>query len=104
MEIRQKNKFGVPYHSYTLTLRNGNTVNCEVAWEEHWGNVQETIPTDYPDEETYNECCDIDVGWGNDDDGHQIIDKVVDDETGQELNVRDWANNCVWCYIDNYSA
>ena len=38
---REVNKFGVPYHAYTLRLDDGSVIDFEMAWEEHWGNVSE---------------------------------------------------------------
>ncbi len=96
-EGRSINKFGVPYHSYTLRLANGDEVRMDVGYEEDWGNVQQCMPDDCDD-------CFESVGWGNDMDGHLKIVDVVDDETEESLVVHEWAKYCVWCYVDNYSS
>lgn len=91
------NEFGVPYHSYTVFLANGDSFAVEVGDEDDWGNVQECSPDDCDDWETA-------VGWGNDADGHIKIVKVIDDFTGEELDVREWATQRVWSYVDCYSS
>lgn len=94
---RDINKFGVPYHCYTLLLANGEEVRMDVGYEEDWGDVQECLPDDCDDW--------IDsVGWGNDEDGHVKIVGVVDDETGKNMDVCEWAKKRVWSYVGNYSS
>ena len=47
-EGRSINKFGVPYHSYTLRLANGDEVRMDVGYEEDWvmcNNVCQMIVT-----------------------------------------------------------
>ncbi len=94
----ETNKFGVPFHAYTITLSNGEEILVDVGEEDDWGDIQECTPGD--------DCRDwrTAVGWGNDADGHVEIVKVVDEETGRELDVREWAEKCVWAYADNYSG
>ena len=96
-EGRSINKFGVPYHSYTLLLANGEAVRMDVGYEEDWGNVQQCMPDDCDDGFKA-------VGWGNDEDGHLKIVGVVDDETGKHMDVCEWAEKRVWSYVDNYSS
>ena len=96
-EGRSINKFGVPYHSCTLLLANGEAVRMDVGYEEDWGNVQQCMPDDCDDGFKA-------VGWGNDEDGHLKIVGVVDDETGKHMDVCEWAENRVWSYVDNYSS
>lgn len=91
------NKFGVPFHSYTVFLANGDSVTMEVADEDDWGSVQECSPDDCEDWENS-------VGWGNDEDGHIKIVKVIDNLTGDEMDVREWATQRVWSYVDCYSG
>jgi len=93
--MNETNKFGVPFHSYTLTLSSRRKVTMDVGYEEDWGNVQPCVPGDCKDWRNS-------VGWGNDNDGHRKIVGVVDDETGKPLDVRQWAEDCVWKYVDNY--
>lgn len=91
------NKFGVPYHRYELELANGTSVEMDVGWEEHWGNVQSCLPEDCDDWETS-------IGWGNDADGHVPIVAVTDSETGRiRHDIRRWADSCVWRYVGNYA-
>ena len=90
------NKFCVPYHAYTLTLENGEVLTMNVGYEDEWGNVQQCFLGDI---EHWEEA----VGWGNDVDGHIKIVAVVDAETGESLNVRQWAKNNVWVYVNCYS-
>ena len=92
----QTNRRGVPYHAYTITLENGEVLTMNVGYEDDWGNVQECAPDDT---EHWEEA----VGWGNDVDGHIKIVAVVDEETGKSLNVRQWAKNNVWNYVNCYS-
>lgn len=84
---RPVNKFGVPYHGYTLTLDNGRVEAFDMAWEECWGNVQEWNalynhgeinedgePYGYQNgglDEPY-------VGYGNEVDGYRKIVQVYD--------------------------
>lgn len=86
---RPVNKFGVPYHAYTLTLDNGCVKAFDMAWEEYWGDVQEWNawynygkldedgnPYGYQNDgrdERY-------VGYGNEVDGYRKIVKVYDDD------------------------
>lgn len=85
------NKFGVPYHGYTLTLDDGSVEMFDMAWEEYWGDVQEWNarynhgevnadgePYGYQNggrDERY-------VGYGNEVDGFRKIVKVHDDDRG----------------------
>lgn len=92
-----KNKYGVPYHCYELTFINGETKYIDIGCEEDWGNIQEMWVDD-----GYGKL-DACVGWGNDEDGHIQIVKVIDMETNESLNVIDWAEE-VWDYVDNYSS
>ena len=91
------NKYGVPYHCYCLTLADGTEVTMDVGYEEDWGNVQQCLPGDCEDWEDS-------VGWGNDLDGHIKIVGVIDGATGRSLYVRQWAEQSVWPYVDNYSS
>lgn len=91
-----KNKYGVPYHKYQITLANGDDKYVDVAVEEEWGAIQQMFrDTGYGN---MVEC----VGWGNDEDGHIEIISVVDCETEKHYTPLEWAYDCVWCYIDNY--
>jgi len=91
------NKFGVPYHGYSLELKNGDEVIMDVGVEEDWGNVQDCY-TDW-DGEKHRNC----VGWGCEDDWEEIVD-VYDCETETHLDPMEWAKECVWCYVNKYSA
>ena len=93
---RACNKFGVPYHGYTLTLADGRRKEMDVAWEEYWGEVQPCLPQDCDDWEKT-------IGWGNDADGHVKIVAVTDQETGAALDPRQWAEELVWCWVECYS-
>lgn len=95
-EERRINKFGVPHHRYMLTLENGKTLSMSVGYEEDWGFVQQCGP----DDTRYWKTA---IGWGNDADGHIKIVAVVDEETGESLNVRQWAKEDVWSYANCYS-
>lgn len=91
------NKFGVPYHSYHLTLANGDFITFDMAWEETWGNVSKW-------NEVFNGGEDNEyVGYGNEDDGYVEIVKVVDNETNKEIDVWDFLKECEK-YVDNYSC
>lgn len=93
---RSINKFGVPHHRYSLTLEDGTIQPMDVGYEEDWGHVQECALDDP------HRWVGV-VGWGNDIDGHKRIVAVKDDETGEFLNVRHWAKNDVWVYVNCYS-
>lgn len=95
--MSEVNKYGVPYHSYNITLINGTEINIDVGYEEDWGNIQQCTPDDCPQWENA-------VGYGNDLDGHTEIIKVIDNETDIEIDPWKWANECVWKYVDNYSS
>ena len=91
-----KNKYGVPYHKYEITLANGDVKYVDVAVEEEWGNIDRI----YRDAGFGNmvEC----VGYGNENDGHIEIIGVVDCESDRHYSPLEWADKCVWIYIDNY--
>lgn len=88
------NKYGVPHHTYTITLDDGTSVHIDIGVEEDWGNIQEAFG-----EEDGN----IFIGYGNDNDGHRRIVKIVDDETEESLDVDIWAEY-VWSFSKNYSC
>lgn len=96
-EWRHKNKYGVPCHMYEITLADGTGRLVDVGYEEDWGNIQEATPDEVRDWEKSR------VGWGNDADGHVEIVKVVDRETGDEIDPMKWAKEFVWPYADKYS-
>lgn len=94
------NKYDVPYHTYELTLADGSTKIIDVGVEEDWGDVQECTPDDCKDWRTS-------VGCGNDEDGHVKIVKVEDCKTGETWRgkkVKEWAEKCVWTFVDNYAT
>lgn len=94
-----KNKFGVNYHKYEITLINGATKIVDVGYEEDWGDIQQM----WKDTGFGNmvEC----VGWGNDNDGHLEIVKVIDiEDFDKDISPIEWAHNHVWKYADNYSS
>ena len=91
------NRFGVPYHCYTLSLQDGRKILIDVGCEEDWGDVQGCLPYECED-------CENAVGWGNDSDGHIKIVGVVDEETGLNIDVGTWAERLVWPYAENYSS
>lgn len=105
MEEVETNKYGVPYHSYQIFLADGEEEEIDVGIEEEWGNIQECGPDD-----KVKSRWDKAVGWGNDEDGHVEIVKVVDLEgdmtwgIGMKHTPRQWAMKRVWCYADNYSG
>ena len=93
------NKFGVPYHSYTLTFKNGDEKTFDMAWEEDWGNVSSQAfitlngrTTDKPF-----------LGYGNDEDGYKRIVKVIDNESGKRISLKKFGE-MVDSYVDNYSC
>lgn len=88
------NKYGVPYKEYTLELENSDSIQIDVGVEEDWGNIQSCIDDNL---ENY-------VGWGNDLDGHERIIKVTDSENNEYDDIFKWANECVWCYVNNYGG
>jgi len=109
---REVNKFGVPYHAYTLRLDDGTVVDFEMAWEEHWGNVSEWCaelncgrlnedgkPLGYQNDgaaEAY-------VGYGNEVDGYRKIMLVWDDESNRYVNPFEFlrrAEKYVSCYSE----
>lgn len=89
-------KFCVPYHDYMLTLANGETFTMNVGYEGDWGHVQQSF---LGDAEHLEEV----VGWGDDENGHITIIAVVDEETGESINVRQWAKHKVWVYVNCFS-
>lgn len=93
-----KNKYGVPYHGYTLELADGREIVMDVGCEEDWGNVQQMFKDDG--------CGTLisTVGWGNDSDGHSEIVDVFDCESEDHLFPLTWATEDVWKYVDNYSC
>ena len=93
----EKNKFGVPYHEYQITLLGGDKKNINIGYEDDWGNIQQCTPGDCPEWQNS-------VGYGNDEDGHIEIVKVVDLENGLEIDPMLWAKNFVWKYVENYSS
>lgn len=93
------NKFGVPYHSYILTFKNGDEKIFDMAWEEDWGNVSSQAfltlngrTTDKPF-----------LGYGNDEDGYKRIVKVIDNESGKRISLKKFGE-MVDSYFDNYSC
>ena len=95
-----KNKFGAESHRYQLFFKDGGNAIVDVANEEQWGDIQMCTPEDCENWVTS-------IGYGNDFDGHRVIVKVIDLETGAELegcNVGWWYDNEVSVYADNYSA
>ena len=100
---RSVNKFGVPYHAYTLTLDDGRVKAFDVAWEECWGNVQ-----------IWNACYNYGVtnedgaaygyqndgrderyvGYGNDVDGNRKIVKVYDDDRRRYISPFAFLRRC----------
>lgn len=97
-DIVKRNKFGVPYHEYELSLNDGTFKTVDVGCEEDWGNIQQMFRDDGFGK--YVEC----VGWGNDSDGHIEIISVYDFEADKVISPIEWAHNCVWNYADNYST
>ena len=93
----EKNKFGVPYHKYRIKLIDGSTREIDVGYEEDWGNIQQCTPDDCDDWEKS-------VGYGNDEDGHIKIVKVIDLEKCLAIDPMLWAKNFVWKYVENYSS
>ena len=94
---RFHNKYGVPHHWYSLALADDTTIEMDVGCEEHWGDVQPCLPGDCEDWTTA-------VGWGNDVDGHVKIIAVSDCDSGEVLEPRKWARDCVWNYVSEYSG
>ncbi len=90
------NKFGVPHQRYLLRLCNGETQIANIGCEEEWGNIQPCTPGDCEDWISS-------VGWGNAEDGHVKIIMVVDLDTHDYLNVKQWAEY-VWGFVENYSC
>ena len=93
----KKNKYGVPYHEYEIYLANGVTRIVDIGCEEDWVNIQEAALDEVRDWEKSR------VGWGNDADGHVEIVKVVDRETGDEIDPMVWAERHVWIWNKEYS-
>jgi len=90
------NKYGVPYHGYHLTLADGRVLEFDMAWEDTWGNVSNWNEMfDGGEDNDY-------VGYGNEVDGYVEIVKVLDDETGEEIDTWDFLEECEK-YVDNYS-
>ena len=93
------NKYGVPYHSYTITFKNGYEKIFDMEWEEDWGNVCSRAfytlngrITDKPF-----------LGYGNDEDGYKRIVKVVDNESGKRISLKKFGE-MVDSYVDYYSC
>ena len=91
------NKFGVPYHGYTLTLKSGREVIMDIGYEEEWGNVQQCFK-DGSDGKLV-EC----VGWGDADEWDEVVN-VFDYETKDNLAPLPWAEENVWKWADKYSS
>ena len=91
------NKFGVPYHEYTLTLKSGREFAVDIGYEDDWGNVQRCFK-DGTDGKSVK-C----VGWGDADEWDEVVN-VLDNETGESLAPLAWASESVWKWADNYSS
>ena len=91
--MKKFNKFGVPYHKYDIDFNNGDGRIIDIGYEEDWGHIQQAF--DKKGKEY--------IGWGDDENGHLKIVKVVDCETGKKINPFDWATNYVWIYAEKYS-
>lgn len=97
--MRSVNKFGVPYHSYTIYLSNGEFKCFDMAWEESWGDVD----TQAFYRRNHTTADKPFLGYGNDEDGYYRIVKVIDDETGKRVNLKEFGELVV-SYTDNYSC
>lgn len=96
---REVNKFGVPYHSYTLTFKSGDEKVFDMAWEDDWGDINTCAFYDTNGEITEDSF----LGYGNDEDGYEEIVKVVDDETGKKISLKKFGE-LVDSYVDCYSC
>jgi len=92
---REVNKFGVPYHAYTLRLEDGSFVDFDMASEEDWGNVSEwysglSIGCPCENGELFycqnGEIGEKYVGYGNEVDGYRKIMLVWDDACSRYIN------------------
>ena len=93
------NKFGVPYHSYTLIFSNGAEKTFDMAWEGSWGNVSSQAFYTVNGRTTSKPF----LGYGNDVDGYKRIVKVIDDESGKRISLKKFGE-MVDSYVDNYSC
>ena len=93
------NKFGVPYHSYTLIFSNGAEKTFDMAWEGAWGNVSSQAFYTVNGRTTSKPF----LGYGNDEDGYKRIVKVIDDETGKRISLKKF-EELVDSYVDYYSC
>lgn len=90
----------VPYHVYELKMADGTSKIVDVGDEDDWGNLQDCTPGD---------CTDwmFAIGYGNDNDGHVRIVRVLDTEDNSVWSgnsaVRSWYQSCVACFTENYS-
>ena len=93
------NKYGVPYHSYILTFKNGKEKIFDMAWEEDWGNVCSRAFYTISGRITSKHF----LGYGNDEDGYKRIVKVIDEESGKRISLKKFGE-MVNSYVDNYSC
>ena len=104
----ETNKYGVPYHPYEIILANGKSEYIDVGVEEEFGDIQDCF--DFADGDECSSDEEHKVGFGNDVDGHIEIVMVVDLEgdgvweVGTENTPYKWAQDRVWCYVDNYAS
>jgi hypothetical protein len=88
-----------PNHYYQIYLADGRKLNVDVGNEDDWGNIQPCATGDCEDW--------IDsIGWGNDNDGHTKIVRVVDSEDNSmwfgNKAVGKWYDERVSTYLDKY--